>query len=55
MRQKAIEAILNEIDTLDTQEIEKLINGFSQPDAEEKYEQFCMSLIYVLKQFIEKI
>jgi hypothetical protein len=51
MREKAIEAILD-IDTLDHEEMKKLIDGFEETNINGQYEEFCSVIIYVLRQYL---
>jgi uncharacterized protein (TIGR02646 family) len=53
MREQAIEGILEIIDTLNNNEIKKLINGFEQPNINEEYEEFCSAIIYILRQYLK--
>ncbi len=52
MREKAIEGILDIIDTLNEDQISKLIDGFEQSDATGKYAEFCNVIVYVLRQYL---
>lgn len=52
MREKAFEGILDVIDTLDNDDIKKLIKGFEQTNAQGEYEEFCSAIAYVLKQYL---
>lgn len=52
MRERAIEGILEIIDTLSNDEIRKLINGFEHTNANGEYEEFCSAIVYVLRQYL---
>ncbi|MGB5633690.1 MAG: retron system putative HNH endonuclease [Waterburya sp.] len=52
MREQAIEGILEIIETLNDDEIRKLINGFEQTNTNGEYEEFCSAIAYVLKQYL---
>lgn len=52
MRRMAIEEILEGIDELTNEEIQKLIEYYEQPDADGKYSPFCAAIIYTLNQYI---
>ncbi|MEM8717773.1 MAG: retron system putative HNH endonuclease [Cyanobacteria bacterium P01_G01_bin.39] len=51
MRKAAIEGILDGLDLTDSQTVQKLIQGFSKPDLDGGYEEFCQVIIYILKQY----
>ncbi|HEY9600313.1 MAG TPA: retron system putative HNH endonuclease [Allocoleopsis sp.] len=50
MRRAAIEDILDFIDALTDEDIEKLIQGFEQVDVDGQYEEFCFAIAFLLKQ-----
>ncbi len=52
MREQAFEGILDDIDTLNNDEIRKLINGFEQSNKKGEYEEFCSAIVYILKQYL---
>ena len=52
MREQALEGILDDIDPLNNNDIKKLINGFSKPNKNGEYEEFCSAIIYALKQYL---
>ena len=52
MRQKALEGILDIIDTVNDDEIRKLITGFEQTNTNGEHEEFCSVIIYVLKKYL---
>ncbi len=51
-RKKAIEDILDIIDVLNDDEKIKLIDGFSKPNVNGEYAEFCIVIIYILKQYL---
>lgn len=52
LRQVAIEEILEGIDELTKEEIQKLIEDYEKPDGDGKYSPFCAAIIYKLNQYI---
>ena len=50
-RRKVIEDILADIDTLSSEEVQLLIEGFEQPNGNGEYEEFGSVIIYILKQY----
>ena len=52
MRKAAIEGILDVINTLNNNDIQMLINSFGQPNTNGEYEEFCSSIIYVLRKYL---
>lgn len=53
IRKKAIEAILDDLDTLSNEDIKQLIDGYEQLDPEGKYLEFSFVLVYILKTLRE--
>jgi uncharacterized protein (TIGR02646 family) len=51
-RKKALEGVLDDIDTLSSPDIQKLIDNLNQPDGDGKLTQFCFVLQFVLKQYL---
>ena len=52
MREKAIEGIIYDIDTLNNEQVRKLIKGFEQLNNNNEYEEFCSVITYVLRQYL---
>ncbi|MGF1541821.1 MAG: retron system putative HNH endonuclease [Pleurocapsa sp.] len=52
MRSAAIEGILEDLDITDTQRVQKLINGFDQPNQNRVYAEFCYVITCILKQYL---
>lgn len=50
MRCKAIEDILNVIDMVTGEDIEKLIQGFEHMNINGQYEEFCFAIASILQQ-----
>lgn len=53
MREEVIKSLLAGIDvfTLTEEEKQKLLQGFEQPDADGRYEEFCGAIAYILNQY----
>ena len=53
MREEVIKNLLADIDvfTLTDEEKQKLLQGFEQPDANGRYEEFCAAIAYILQQY----
>lgn len=53
MRKEVIKNLLADIDIdeLTDEEKEKLLQGFEQPDANGRYEEFCAAIAYILNQY----
>lgn len=51
-RSKAIDAIIDNMDSLTSSDVDKLIQGFKNLNQNGYYTEFSMAIIYVLKKFI---
>lgn len=51
MRREAIDAVLLDIDELTPKQIQQLMQGYEQLDANEQYTPFCAAITYILKQY----
>jgi uncharacterized protein (TIGR02646 family) len=51
MRKEVINKLLADIDELTDEEKQKLIQGFEQPDANGRYDEFCAVIAYILNQY----
>lgn len=51
MRQEAIADITKVLDELNESDKQQLIAGFTTPNSEGKYDEFCMALVYILRQY----
>ncbi len=53
MRKEVINNLLADIDIdeLTDEEKQKLIQGFEQPDANGRYDEFCAAIAYILNQY----
>lgn len=51
MRKEVIKNLLADIDELTDEERLKLAQGFEQPDANGRYEEFCTAIAYILTQY----
>lgn len=52
LRRGAIEGILDNIEDLNDLEFQTLIDGFQQKDSQGRFAEFCMAVIYVLRNEI---
>lgn len=52
MRKGAIDGALDNIDDLDSDDLRRLITGFSQPDQNGRYHPFCMAIAQVLNRLL---
>lgn len=52
MRIEAIDGGLQAIDGLTNEQIQQLVQGYEQPNAEGKHTPFCAAIVYILKQFL---
>lgn len=51
-REKAIEGILDDIEQLQSEEIQRLIDAYDQPNQDHELIPFCAAITYILKSFI---
>ncbi|MBD2326334.1 retron system putative HNH endonuclease [Alkalinema sp. FACHB-956] len=51
-RKAAIDGALVDFETLTTEDIQKLIEGYDRPNSSGQYSPFCTAVIYTLQQFI---
>jgi hypothetical protein len=52
LRRAAMDAAMQDIETLADEDIQKLINGYDRPDRSGKHTPFCAAIIYTLRQMI---
>jgi uncharacterized protein (TIGR02646 family) len=52
LRSSAIQEVLDGLEELSEEERLILVQGFEQRDNDDKYEEFCAAIVYVLKQYV---